>query len=99
MEDLIIKKYGEWSFLLEGRGDQMLVWPYFRSQPFALDGGAAQEGPKRIQFRKSFPYPANYWDRSRKVLSWCKQFAASEEFRKKELAAFQKSLDEGRDLE
>ncbi|MBU2488217.1 MAG: hypothetical protein KKA60_02385 [Proteobacteria bacterium] len=93
MEDLIIKKYGEWNFLLEGQGEQMLVWPYFSGQPFALEVTGATEGPGRIQFRKAFPYPANYWDRSRKILSWCKQFAASENLRKEELAAYQAWLD------
>ena len=93
MEDLIIKKYGEWSFLLEGQGDQMLVWPYFKGQPFSLEVEGAPDGGGRIQYRKIFPYPANYWDRSRKILSWCKRFATSEELRKEELEVYKASLD------
>ncbi len=94
MEDLIIKKYGEWSFLLEGQGDQMLVWPYFRGQPFSLEVESALEGQGRIQYRKIFPYPANYWDRSRKILSWCKRFSTSQELREEELADYKALLDQ-----
>ncbi len=75
----------DWQFVLEGRGDATVVWTYHNKKPVQPEGRGGR------QFRKWLPYPSGYFERSKKVISWCEEFAKSAGFREKELARFRNS--------
>ncbi len=92
MEELVVVTNGDWRFLLEGKGQDMVVWPYHKEVPVSVKISYSGTMEKTTQYRKIFPYPSNYWEKSTKILAWCKRFAKTKKFREVELREFEDEM-------
>ena len=93
MEELVIVQNGKWRFLLEAKGKNMFAWPYYEDKPLTLTTLVKKHGVTHIQFKKMFPYPVNYWEKSTKILVWCKRFAKTKKFREIEIKEYLAALN------
>ncbi|ACL02439.1 hypothetical protein [Desulfatibacillum aliphaticivorans] len=92
MEELVVVTNGDWRFLLEGKGADMVVWPYYKDEPVYVEAKRNGALQKNIHYRKIFPYPNNYWEKSTKILAWCKRFAKTRKFRDGEIKEFAEEM-------
>lgn len=82
--------FADWSFLLEEEDLETKVWFYQNDEPIKVQTKRGERA-----FFKTFPTPQNYWEKSVKILAWCKRFSNNRKFQEKELALFKARIEMG----
>ncbi len=95
MDELSVVQNGNWKFLLEGKGKRMIAWPYHKGEAVAFNISVKGRAAKKTHYKKTFPYPSNHWERSTKILTWCKRFADNKAFRDSEVRDYKDVMNIG----